>query len=92
MFPRRGDLPLVSALEELVDSNNVKLVLVDQVVEEYERNKEDVAKKTAKRLSHEFKQVKAMVSEFANEKQAETIEVLNDVLCELEIPLSYQGF
>jgi PIN domain len=82
---KRSDLPLVSALEELVNSNNVKLVLADLVVEEYERNKENVAKKTAKRLSQEFKQVKAVVSEFANERQAETIEVLNDINARLPL-------
>ncbi|WP_193085126.1 PIN domain-containing protein [Halomonas sp. 3F2F] len=43
---KRSDLPLVSALEELVSSNSVKLVLADLVIDEYERNKESVAKKT----------------------------------------------
>lgn len=82
---KRSDLPLVSALEELVVSNRVKLVLVDLVVEEYERNKESVAKKTAQRLSQEFKQVKAVVYEFAGEKQAETMEVLNDINARLPL-------
>ncbi|MAC13341.1 MAG: hypothetical protein CL539_01520 [Alcanivorax sp.] len=37
---KRNDLPLVSALEGLVSSSKVKLVLADLVVGEYERNKE----------------------------------------------------
>lgn len=82
---KRSDLPLVSALEELVNSSKVKLVLADLVVEEYERNKESVAKKTAQRLSQEFKQVKAVVNEFGGEKQAATIDVLNDINARLPL-------
>lgn len=82
---KKHDLPLVSALEELVASGVITLVVTDLVVEEYERNKEDVANKTAKRLSQEFKQVKAVVSEFADDKQAETIDVLNDINARLPL-------
>ena len=76
---RKQDLSLVSVLEELVKNGTIKLVVTDLVAEEYERNKEDVANKTAKRLSHEFKQVKAVVSEFVKENQKQVIEVLNDI-------------
>lgn len=82
---KRSDLPLVSTLEELVSSSKAKLVLADLVVDEYERNKESVAKKTAQRLSQEFKQVKAVVNEFAGEKQTATIEVLNDINARLPL-------
>ncbi|MEH6732098.1 MAG: PIN domain-containing protein [Pseudoalteromonas distincta] len=76
---KKNDIPLVTALEELIDSNVVTLVVPDLVIAEYERNKVDVANKTAKRLSQEFKQVKAVVSEFAGEKQASALEVLDDI-------------
>ena len=82
---KKQDLPLVSALEEMVGSGVITLVVTDLVAEEYERNKEDVANKTAKRLSQEFKQVKAVVSEFADDKKAETIEVLNDINARLPL-------
>ena len=82
---KKYDLPLVSALEELVSSGVITIVVTDLVFEEYERNKEDVANKTAKRLSQEFKQVKAVVSEFADAKQAETIDVLNDINARLPL-------
>jgi len=81
---RRG-MNAYSALEELVSSNSVKLVLADLVIDEYERNKESVAKKTAQRLSQEFKQVKAVVNEFAGEKQGATIDVLNDINARLPL-------
>ncbi|AUZ84769.1 PIN domain-containing protein [Methylophaga nitratireducenticrescens] len=82
---KRSELPLVSALEELIRSMGVKLVLVELIIEEYERNKDDVARKTAQRLSQEFKQVKAVVHEFAGEKQLETMEVLNDINARLPL-------
>lgn len=76
---KKNDLPLVSALEELVASEVVTLVIPDLIIIEYERNKEEVANRTAKRLSQEFKQVKAIVNEFAGENKSETLEVLNDI-------------
>lgn len=62
-----------------------KLVVTDLVAEEYERNKEDVANKTARRLSQEFKQLKDVVREFAGENQEQTIEVLNDIHARLPL-------
>ncbi|MBE4586948.1 hypothetical protein BOO29_18790 [Vibrio navarrensis] len=82
---KKQDLAFVSALEELVKTDVVKLVVADLVAEEYERNKEDVANKTARRLSQEFKQVKAVVSEFASANQEQTLEVLNDINARLPL-------
>ncbi|MBE8127706.1 PIN domain-containing protein [Photobacterium damselae] len=82
---KKQDLALVSALEELVETDVVKLVVTDLIAEEYERNKEDVANKTARRLSQEFKQVKAVVSEFASANQEQTLEVLNDINARLPL-------
>jgi hypothetical protein len=82
---KKQNIALVSALEELVENDKVKLVVTDLVAEEYERNKEDVANKAAKRLSQEFKQVKAVVSEFASANQAQTLEVLNDINARLPL-------
>ena len=82
---KKQELPLVSALEELVRTKVAKLVVIDLVAQEYERNKEEVANKTAKRLSQEFKQVKAVVSEFAKKNKAQTIEVLNDINARLPL-------
>ena len=76
---RRNDLPVVSALEELTSSGMIKLIIPDLVIAEFNRNKKDVADKTRKRLSHEFKQVKNAVSEFGGEQKEQAIEVLNEV-------------
>lgn len=76
---RKNDLPIVSALESLVSSELVKLVISDLVIEEFERNKDDVADKTRKRLSYEFKQVKSVISQFGGDEKEKAIEILDDV-------------
>ena len=76
---RKNDLPIVSALEKLISSGKIKLVVPDLVIAEFDRNKDDVADKTRKRLSHEFKQVRNVVLEFGGEEKERAIEVLNDV-------------
>jgi rRNA-processing protein FCF1 len=66
---RKGDLPIVSALEDLVSAGSVRLVIPNLVVSEFERNKDDVAERTRRRLSHEFKQVRSVVEEFGGDKK-----------------------
>ena len=82
---RKNDLPIVSALEELVSLRIIKLVLPDLVIAEFERNKGDVADKTRKRLSYEFKQVRNAISEFGGEQKEQAIEVLNEVSSRLPL-------
>lgn len=76
---RKADLPIVSALEELVSVGSLRLVVPDLVVTEFERNKDDVAEKTRRRLSQEFKQVRGVVEEFGGNNKTYAIEVLNEV-------------
>ena len=81
----RKDLPIVSALEELTQSEVVKLLVTDLVISEFNRNKDDVADKTRKRLSQEFKIVKNIVSEFGGEQKELAVDVLNEV--NMKLPL-----
>lgn len=81
----RKDLPIVSALEELTQSGTVKLLVTDLVITEFKRNKNDVADKTRKRLSQEFRIVKNIVSEFGGEQKEEAVDVLNEV--NMKLPL-----
>ena len=76
---RKTDLPIVSALEELVSTGNVRLVIPDLVVSEFNRNKDDVAEKTWRRLSQEFKQVRSVIEEFGGDNKENAIEVLKEV-------------
>ncbi len=55
---KKGDLPVVSALEELLGNKMMTLVLPDLVIAEFNRNKKEVADKTRQRFSQEFKRVK----------------------------------
>lgn len=81
----RKDLPIVSAFEELTQSGTVKLIVTDLVITEFNRNKDDVADKTRKRLSQEFKIVKRVVSEFGGEQKDLAVDVLNEV--NMKLPL-----
>lgn len=76
---RKADLPIVSALEELISADSVQLVVPDLVVTEFARNKDDVAEKTRRRLSQEFKQVRSVVEEFGGNNKANAIAVLKEV-------------
>ncbi|WP_256211835.1 PIN domain-containing protein [Nitrosomonas communis] len=76
---RKTDLPIVFALEELVSTGNVRLVIPDLVVSEFNRNKDDVAEKTWRRLSLEFKQVRSVIEEFGGDDKENAIEVLKEV-------------
>lgn len=82
---RKNDLPIVSALEGLASLKKIKLVIPAIVITEYEKNKDDVANKTVKRLSHEFKLVKNIISEFATDSKQQAIDVLNDVSSRLPL-------
>ena len=82
---RKSDLPIVSAIEELASSGMVSLVIPDLVIIEFERNKDDIADKTRKRLSHEFKQVRNAVTEFGSEQKEQALEVLNEVSSRLPL-------
>lgn len=81
----RKDLPIVSALEELTKSEEIKLLVTDLVITEFKRNKDGVADKTRQRLSQEFKIVKNIVSEFGGDKKKEAVSVLNEV--NMKLPL-----
>ena len=82
---KRSDEPLVSALEELYRGKSINLIITDLVFTEYERNKESVANKAKQRLTQEFKQVRKIVEELANEQQEKTLEVLNDISSRLPL-------
>jgi len=82
---KKNDLPIVAALEKLVSSDDIILVIPDIVKAEYDRNKERVAGKIRQRLAHEFKQVKSVVDKFGGENKGLAIDVLNSVNSRLPI-------
>ena len=72
-------------LENLITAELIKLVIPSLVIDEYDRNKDDVADKTRKRLSQEFKQVKSVINEFGGDEKDKAIEILNDVNARLPL-------
>jgi len=57
---KKNNTPIVSALENLVESETVRLILPNLVMHEFDKNKDAVADKTIIRLSQEFKQVNTL--------------------------------
>jgi hypothetical protein len=82
---RKNDLPIVSALEKLISSGVLKLVVPDVVIVEFNRHKDTIADKTRQRLSQEFKQVRNVVHEFGGVEKEKAIEILNEVSSRLPL-------
>jgi len=82
---KKSGYHIVSAIEALTLSGMINLVIPDIVITEFEKNKDEAANRTRKRLSHEFKQVKSVVTEFGNEQKEQAIEVLEEVSSRLPL-------
>lgn len=72
--------PLLDALEELLKSGRVSLILPRTVVDEFARNKARVAKENSRSLPAPFKQVREAVGRFGEAKdKALILQHLNDL-------------
>src|ERR1700722_10369387 len=72
--------PTLAALEQLIEANEVSLVLPEQAVDEFARNKDRIIKESGKSLSSTFKRVKEAVRQFGKaEGRNETLASLVDV-------------
>jgi hypothetical protein len=72
--------PLLEALEELLKSKRISLILPRTVIEEFDRNKLRVIKESSKSLSSVIKRVKEAVAKFGDEKQKKMVlQHLSDV-------------
>lgn len=72
--------PTLAALEQLIESNEVSLILPKQVVDEFARNKHRIIKESGKSLSSTFKRVKEAVKQFGKaEGRSETLTILDDI-------------
>ena len=67
-------------LDQLIDSDQVRLIVPRQVVDEFARNRDRIIKENTQSLSSVFKRVKDTVSRFGDEAHREaTLAQLNDV-------------
>ncbi len=72
--------PTLSALEELVEGKGGSLIVPQQTVDEFSRNKERIIRESGKSLSSTFKRVKEAVRQFGSEDgKKDTLATLDDI-------------
>lgn len=76
---QKAELPMLIALENLVQDGSIKVLLPDLVRTEYEKNKERVIDATRKRLSAEFRVVKGAIESFDGDGKESALETLDDL-------------
>jgi len=76
---KKAELPMLNAIEHLVEDGSIKILLPDLIRAEYERNKERVIEATRKRLSSEFRVIKGVVESFGGEGKDTALRTLDDV-------------
>lgn len=82
----QSDEPIISALEKMVQSGAVSLIVPNMIKEEFARNKDKVAEITRQRLSQEFRKIRKVVEQFGDPGRRQTaIETLDDVHHKLPI-------
>lgn len=79
MSSQKAEIPMLNALEHLVEDGSIQILLPDLIRTEYERNKDKVVEATRKRLASEFRVVRGVVESFGGEGKEAALEALNDV-------------
>lgn len=81
----KSNLPIVSALETMVSNGLLMLTIPELVINEFSRNKEEVADRTRRRLTQEFKQVRSVIDEFGGENKGEALNIIMEVGAKLPL-------
>lgn len=76
---QKAELPMLVALEYLVQNGSIRILLPDLIRVEYERNKDRVIEATRKRLANEFRVVKSVVESFGGQGKDAALQTLDDV-------------
>ncbi|MCW2292390.1 hypothetical protein M2262_002440 [Pseudomonas sp. BIGb0408] len=76
---QKSELPMLTAIEHLVEDGVIKILLPDLVRTEYERNKDRVIEVTRKRLANEFRVVKGVIESFGGDGRDVALQTLDDV-------------
>ncbi|MCA8382600.1 MULTISPECIES: PIN domain-containing protein [Burkholderia cepacia complex] len=72
--------PVVSALEELVESGEVELIVPQQVLDEFDRNKARIVDEARRGLQSHFRLVRQAINQFgADAQKADLLAGLNEV-------------
>lgn len=76
---KKAELPMLLALEHLVQDGSVKLLVPDLIEAEFDRNKDRVIEATRKRLSTECKAVKDIIKSFGGDGKQAVLDAIDDV-------------
>lgn len=76
---KKAELPMLTALENLLKEGVIQLLVPDLVRVEYDRNKERVIDATRKRFVAECKVVKGIIEAFGGEGKQAAIDTIDDV-------------
>ena len=72
--------PTIRALEELIKADAIQLLVPQQVIDEFTRNKERIVKESGQSLASTFRRVKEAVKQFGRDNgRDETLQQLSDV-------------
>jgi predicted nucleic acid-binding protein len=72
--------PVIAALEDLIEANQIQLIIPEIVIEEFHRNKARVTDETQRGLQSHFRLVREAVNRFADDaSKSETLKALNEV-------------
>lgn len=82
---QKSELPMLTAIEHLVEGGVIRILLPDLIRTEFERNKDKVIEATRKRLANEFRVVKGAIESYGGDGKDLALEALNDVNCRLPI-------
>lgn len=76
---QKAELPMLTAIEHLVEDGVIKLLVPELVRTEFERNKDKVIESTRKRIASEIRVVKGMIQSFGGEGKDSALETIDDV-------------
>lgn len=76
---QKAELPMLTAIENLVEDGVIKLLVPELVRAEFERNKDRVIEATRKRIAGEIRVVKGIIESFGGEGKAGALETIDDV-------------
>ena len=73
--------PVLTAIEDLISSKAIELIMPQVVLDEFARNRDRVVEDSKRSLSSHFKRVREAVAQFTDddEKKAETLDQLNEI-------------
>lgn len=76
---QKAELPMLTAIEHLVEDGVIKLLVPELVRIEFERNKDKVIESTRKRIASEIRVVKGIIQSFGGEGKNAALETIDDV-------------